>query len=105
MMLLGGLLMTMLMDLRLSLILIVMLPLLIAVTIFVSYRGIPMFQTVQKKLDSVVRIMQENITGIRVVKALSKTEYEKRRFAAANHEMAQCDIAAVSYTHLRAHET
>lgn len=94
MMLLGGLLMTMLMDFRLSCILIVMLPLLIAVTIFVSYRGIPMFQTVQKKLDSVVRIMRENITGIRVVKALSKTEYEKKRFAAANHEMAQCDIAA-----------
>lgn len=94
MMLLGGLLMTMLMDFRLSCILIVMLPLLIAVTIFVSYRGIPMFQTVQKKLDSVVRIMRENITGIRVVKALSKTEYEKKRFAAANHEMARCDIAA-----------
>lgn len=94
MMLLGGLLMTMLMDFRLSCVLIVMLPLLIAVTIFVSYRGIPMFQTVQKKLDSVVRIMRENITGIRVVKALSKTEYEKKRFAAANHEMARCDIAA-----------
>ena len=94
MLLLGGLLMTMLMDFRLSCILIVMLPLLIAVTIFVSYRGIPMFQTVQKKLDSVVRIMRENITGIRVVKALSKTEYEKKRFANANHEMARCDIAA-----------
>ena len=72
MLLLGGLLMTMLMDFRLSCILIVMLPLLIAMTIFVSYRGIPMFQTVQKKLDSVVRIMRENITGIRVVKALCK---------------------------------
>lgn len=94
MMLFGGLLMTMLMDFHLSCILIVMLPFLIAVTILVSYRGIPMFHTVQRKLDSVVRIMRENITGIRVVKALSKTEYEKKRFAQANHEMAQCDIAA-----------
>lgn len=94
MLLAGGLLMTMLMDLRLSCILIVMLPFLVAVTILVSYRGIPMFQTVQKKLDDVVRIMRENVTGIRVVKALSKTEYEKKRFAQANHEMAQRDIAA-----------
>ncbi len=94
MLLLGGLVMTMLMDLRLSCILIVIVPFLIGVTILVSYRGIPMFQTVQRKLDSVVRIMRENITGIRVVKALSKTEYEKKRFAAANHEMTQCDIAA-----------
>lgn len=94
MMLLGGLIMTMLMDFSLSKILIVMLPLLIAVTIFVSYRGIPMFQAVQRKLDRVMRIMRENITGIRVVKALSKTEYEKKRFAQANHEMTRCDIAA-----------
>ena len=92
--LLGGLIMTMLMDLHLACILIVMVPFLIAVTIFVSYRGIPMFQTVQRKLDSVMRIMRENITGIRVVKALSKTEYEKKRFARANHEMTQSDIAA-----------
>lgn len=94
MLLIGGLIMTMMMDFRLSCILIVMLPFLIAVTILVSWRGIPMYQTVQRKLDSVVRIMRENITGIRVVKALSKTEYEKNRFADANHEMAQCDIAA-----------
>ena len=94
MMLIGGLIMTMVMDFHLSCILIVMLPFLVAVTILVSYRGIPMFQTVQKKLDNVVRIMRENITGIRVVKALSKTEYERKRFAQANHEMAQRDIAA-----------
>ena len=94
MMLIGGLFMTMIMDFHLACILLVMLPFLIAVTILVSYRGIPMFQIVQRKLDSVVRIMRENITGIRVVKALSKTEYEKNRFAGANHEMARCDIAA-----------
>lgn len=94
MMLIGGLFMTMIMDFHLACILLVMLPFLIVVTILVSYRGIPMFQNVQRKLDSVLRIMRENITGIRVVKALSKTEYEKNRFAGANHKMARCDIAA-----------
>lgn len=94
MMLFGGVVMTLMMDLHLAMILILMLPVLIFVVIFVSARGIPMYTTVQGKLDSVVRIMRENITGIRVVKALSKGEYEKKRFAAANEDMARSDIKA-----------
>ncbi|MDE7262470.1 MAG: ABC transporter ATP-binding protein/permease, partial [Oscillospiraceae bacterium] len=53
-----------------------------------------MYRRVQQRLYTVVRVMRENITGIRVVKALSKTEYEKRRFDRANREMTDCDIAA-----------
>lgn len=94
MMLLGGVVMTLLMDRALAMILIIMLPFLIFVVFFVSSKGIPMYTGVQKKLDSVVRIMRENITGIRVVKALSKGEYEKKRFAAANEEMAVADMRA-----------
>lgn len=94
MLLLGGMVMTLAMDLPLAMILVVMLPVLLAVVFFVSAKGIPMYNTVQKRLDSVVRIMRENITGIRVVKALSKADYEKRRFAAANREMTNCDIKA-----------
>lgn len=93
-MLLGGMVMTLAMDLPLAMILVVMLPVLLAVVFFVCAKGIPMYNTVQKRLDSVVRIMRENITGIRVVKALSKADYEKRRFAAANREMTDCDIKA-----------
>lgn len=94
MLLLGGMVMTLAMDLPLAMILVVMLPVLLAVVFFVSAKGIPMYNTVQKRLDNVVRIMRENITGIRVVKALSKADYEKRRFAAANREMTDCDIKA-----------
>jgi ATP-binding cassette subfamily B protein len=94
MMLIGGVIMTFMMDRALSMILIVMLPFLILVIFIVSSKGIPMYTGVQKKLDSVVRIMRENITGIRVVKALSKGEYEKKRFAAANEEMAHSDMRA-----------
>ncbi|MCI6247585.1 ABC transporter ATP-binding protein/permease [bacterium] len=94
MLLLGGMVMTLTMDLPLAMILVVMLPVLLAVVFFVCAKGIPMYNTVQKRLDSVVRIMRENITGIRVVKALSKADYEKRRFAAANREMTNCDIKA-----------
>ena len=94
MMLLGGLAMTLIMDARLALILVVMLPFLILVVLTVSAKGIPLYARVQEKLDTLVRIMRENITGIRVVKALSKTEHEKRRFSAANGEMTDTDIHA-----------
>ncbi|MCR5005894.1 MAG: ABC transporter ATP-binding protein/permease [Clostridiales bacterium] len=93
-MLTGGLIMTMSMDLKLSLILIIMIPFLLGIILFVTSKGIPMFTVVQQKLDSVVRIMRENITGIRVVKALSKEEFEMNRFAGANKAMADSDIKA-----------
>ena len=93
-MLLGGMAVSLIMDAHLALIMCVMLPVLIGICITISYFGIPMFNKVQERLDDVVRVMRENITGIRVVKALSKEEYEKRRFGNANDAMAKSDIRA-----------
>lgn len=93
-MLIGGICMMLSMDAYLSMILIVMLPFLIGGILFITSKGIPLYGKVQQRLDDVVRTMRENITGIRVVKALSKTEYEKRRFAAVNENMAASDIKA-----------
>ena len=90
----GGVFVTLAMDASLAMILIAMLPVLILVVFAVTVKGLPMYNLVQQKLDAVVRIMRENITGIRVVKALSKAEYEKRRFARANQDMTDSDIAA-----------
>ncbi len=94
MILIGGLIMTISMSLKLSSILIVMVPLLIVVAVAISSRGIPLFDTVQDKLDTVVRIMRESITGIRVVKALGKEDYQQRKFASANKELKEIDINA-----------
>lgn len=94
MLLAGGVAVTLVMDASLALVLAAMLPVLLLVVLAVSAKGLPMYRHVQQKLDGVVRVMRENITGIRVVKALSKTEYEKRRFARANDAMADSDIAA-----------
>ena len=96
MMLIGGVIVTLVMDAHLALILVIMLPFLIAVILFVSSRGIPLYKKVQAKLDTIVRVMRENITGIRVVKALSKEDYEMRRFAAANDDMTNSDIKAAT---------
>ncbi len=93
-MLLGGILVAMTMDVKMALVMCVMVPVLIVIIISVSRYGIPLFNKVQQRLDDVVRIMRENITGIRVVKALSKEEYEKQHFGKANEAMTASDIKA-----------
>ena len=90
----GGILVTLSMDAGLATILLVLAPILLVAVIFISRKGIPLYDIVQSNLDSVVRIMRENITGIRVVKALSKEEHEKRRFAEANNAMGKSEIKA-----------
>ena len=92
--LVGGIAVTLTMDAALASILCVMAPVLICVVIFVSWRGIPLYDLVQRRLDTVVRVMRENISGIRVVKALSKEDYEKRRFHQANENLTRDDLKA-----------
>ena len=93
-MLLGGIAVALTMDVPLALVMCVMAPVLVAVCVGVSRFGIPLYNKVQQRLDDVVRIMREAISGIRVVKALSKEQYEKDHFAAANAAMAASDIKA-----------
>ena len=91
---LGGILMMFSMDVVLASILIAIIIPLGLFVFLVSRKGIPLFNIVQEKLDTVVRIMRENITGIRVVKALSKKDYEQRRFDRANEEMYRSNTRA-----------
>ncbi len=93
-MLVGGIVITMTMDTALASILAVMAPVMMALVVFVSLRGIPLYEEVQRRMDALVRIMRENITGIRVVKALSKEPWEKRRYGEANDEMARREVRA-----------
>jgi len=92
--LIGGIVVTLTMDAVLASILCVMAPVLLCVVLFVSRKGIPLYDRVQKNLDAVVRVMRENITGIRVVKALSKTDYEKRRYREVNEKLTKSDLKA-----------
>ena len=91
-MLLGGIVVTMTMDPVLSGILCAMVPVMLLVVVTISRKGIPLYERVQARLDDVIRSMRENITGIRVIKALSKTQYEKERFRRYNRNMADTDI-------------
>lgn len=92
--LLGGIVITLTMDVGLASILCIMAPVLIVAVVWVSMKGIPLYDKVQRCVDDIVRIMRENITGIRVVKALSKEDYEMRRFEEANSGMAAKDVKA-----------
>lgn len=93
-MLLGGIVITLTMDMGLASILCILAPIMIAAVVFISVKGIPLYDKVQQSVDDIVRIMRENITGIRVVKALSKEDYEIRRFAKANEKMTKKEIKA-----------
>ena len=92
--LVGGIALTLTMDPVLASILCVMAPVLLCVVVFVSRKGVPLYDKVQQQMDAIVRVMRENITGIRVVKALSKTDYEKRRFRQTNDDLTRSDLKA-----------
>ena len=85
--LLGGILVTLMLDWALALVLISLLPLIGLLVYFVSKRGIPMYVTLQKKVDAMVRTVRENASGVRVIKALSKAEFEKNRFKEVNSDV------------------
>ncbi len=84
--LVGGVAMMLSMDTVLALVLVSLLPIIALAVYFVTKASVPLYTRQQDVLDGVVRTVQENITGIRVIKALSKTEYEKQRFHALNQE-------------------
>ncbi len=94
MLLVGGIVMMLRMDAVLSLVLIALLPIIALVTYFVTKKSLPLYTKQQTTLDKVVRTVQENITGIRVIKALSKTAYEKERFHKVNDELTRIDRQA-----------
>ena len=87
--LIGGITMLVKMDWVLSLVLIVLLPIIAVVVLTVSKKSLPVYTKQQQVLDDVVQVSQENITGIRVIKALSKTDYEKTRFDKVNTELSR----------------
>ena len=93
--LVGGIFMMLSMDPKLALVLIGLLPVISITVILVTRKTVPLFGKAQEIQDDIVRVCQENITGIRVIKALSKTEYEKERFHKVNeHHSATSQKAA-----------
>jgi ATP-binding cassette, subfamily B, multidrug efflux pump len=91
---LGGILMMTLLDPVLALILVAILPLMALLVFYISKRGIPLYSQLQLTVDRLVRIVRENATGIRIIRALSKAQDEKKRFQDVNDEVAQSEMKA-----------
>lgn len=85
--LIGGIIITLTLDPVLACVLIITLPFLVLIMMKVSQKSIPMYTKLQQSIDHFVRIVREDISGIRVIKALSKENYESNRFAKINDEV------------------
>ncbi|QHT55584.1 ABC transporter ATP-binding protein [Cellulomonas sp. H30R-01] len=86
-MLVGGVVMALQEDVGLSGILLFAVPVLAAVIAAIVVRMVPHFRSMQKRIDAINRVLREQITGIRVVRAFVREERESRRFAAANTDL------------------
>lgn len=93
-MLIGGIILTLTLDPVLSLILLAMLPFMAGLIFLISKKGVPLYEELQHRVDELVRVVRENASGVRIIKALGKTEYEKDRFQQVNRGVAQQETKA-----------
>lgn len=76
----GGIIITLTLDPVLTLVMLAVMPIIFGAIMYVSKVGVPMFTIVQKRTDDYIRVLREDVTGIRVIKALSKEKFEKNKF-------------------------
>lgn len=93
-MLIGGIAITLFMDMHLSLVMIAMLPLIFVTIYFIRKNGVPLYTKVQHSVDDMIRVVREDAQGIRVIKALSKIDYEHRRYDKANKSLVKDETKA-----------
>ena len=79
--------MTLTLDPVLTLVMLAALPIVGVITFFVSRKGSKLFKIVQKAADDMLRMVRKNAVGVRVIKALSKSGYERERFHKVNDEL------------------
>ncbi len=94
--LIGGVCITLTLDVPLTGLLLAILPFMALIVWYISKKGVPLYAALQTKTDQLIRVVRENITGMRIIKALSKTEDEKRRFGGINNDVAASETKASS---------
>ena len=92
--LIGSLIMAILTSPRLAVMLIVLMPLVLVLVVWVMRKAYPMFSVVQHKLDGLNTVMQENLAGVRVVKAFVRADHEIQRFGKVNDDLMDQTIRA-----------
>ena len=92
--LVGGVALTFTVDPMLALILLVTVPFLVVISVFVAKKGIKLYTRLHASVDGMVRKVRDDYTGIRVIKALSKTEYESESFHKINDTIVRNETTA-----------
>ena len=90
--LVGGIIMCIKQDAKLSLILVVIIPIIAAAVLFITRKSHPWFKRRQTQVDLLNQVMREKLTGIRVIRAFVRTEYEEERYDKANMEMLRIGL-------------
>ena len=88
----GGLIMAMTIDLKLSIIFMIVIPLFILVLFLVMFKAVPLYKSVQKKLDTLTLVLRGNLSGVRVIRAFAGVKREKERFDDKNKDYADTAI-------------
>jgi ATP-binding cassette, subfamily B, multidrug efflux pump len=83
----GGVILALREDVTLSAVLIVSVPLMVGVIVTLIIFAVPLFQSLQVKIDRINQVLREQITGVRVIRAFNRTAHEKDRFEAANADL------------------
>lgn len=89
----GSIVMSFLLDDRIAWILLAATPVLAGIIYFISKNAAPLYRSYQKRLDGLAVILRENLSGIRVIRAFSKTKKETSRFCGANDELMENGLA------------
>jgi len=91
-MMIGGVIMAMRQDVKLSSMLVFIVPLMAVIIGLMLRRALPLFQSMQKKIDRVNQVMREKLSGIRVIRAFVRNDHEERRFDEANTDLTQTQL-------------
>ncbi len=91
----GGLIMAIVTSPQLALLFVVLIPIVLLFLMWIINRTFPMFGAVQEKLDAINTVMQENLAGMRVVKAFSRSDYETDRFGTVNDDWMGRNLKAI----------
>lgn len=92
--LVGSLVMAIITSPQLAFLPLVLLPIELAAVIWIVNRATPLYTLVQERLDALNGVMEENLSGVRVVKAFARAHYERSRFGKANHNLAEQSVQA-----------
>ena len=85
----GGLVMAIYLDFSLSMIIVLLLPIFIFFLYLLMHRSVPIYRSIQKKLDKIVRILRENLSGVRVIRGYGRRDYEEERVHQANDDLSK----------------